>query len=213
LAVISFVGAVGICAQSAAAPPPQNIGAVDPLLNDYRFFRQGNFNPLQNNSAVGVSFNRRESSPAVGELDASLNINIDSYPGSVSVVKVQPDGKILVGGYFRTVNGARHKSIVRLNADYSLDSAFSANVSGTVLAAAVQTDGKIVIGGSFLAVGGASRSRIARLNADGSLDATFNPGAGMNNLVYDVAVQPDGKILVGGNFSALNRRIAAASPV
>jgi uncharacterized delta-60 repeat protein len=117
---------------------------------------------------------------------------------------VQPDGKILVAGYFRTINGIRHRSIVRLNADYSLDSTFSADINGTILAVALQSDGKIIIGGAFLTVGGVNRSRIARLNADGSLDTTFNPGAGADNLVYDVAVQADGKILLGGNFYRVN---------
>ena len=42
---------------------------------------------------------------------------------------------------------------------------------------------------------------IGRLNADGSLDATFNPGA--NSTVCALAVQPDGKILVGGSFTTL----------
>lgn len=183
----------------------QTVGAFDALLDDYKTLRQGDFNPLKNNSASGVSLAQRENvSPNAGELDASLNVNIDSYPGNVRSMVVQPDGKILVAGYFKTVNGIRRKSITRLNADNSLDSTFSANVGGTILAVALQSDGKIIIGGAFLTVGGATRNRIARLNADGSLDTTFNPGAGADGLVYDVAVQADGKILLGGNFYAVN---------
>src|SRR5205807_3193554 len=50
--------------------------------------------------------------------------------------------------------------------------------------------------------GGAAvtRNRIARLNPDGTLD-TFNPNA--NGTVYAMAVQADGRILLGGNFTSI----------
>jgi uncharacterized delta-60 repeat protein len=66
---------------------------------------------------------------------------------------------------------------------------------------ALQDDGKILIGGAFTSVNGTARSRLARLNADGSLDTSFNAGFGVENLIYDVAVQADGKIIVGGSFT------------
>ena len=203
LSAIVCFGATTAPAQ--IAPEPQQIfSAFDPLLNDYKTLRQGNFNPLENNSANTVLANQTENSPSAGELDASLNVNIDSYPGNVRSIVPQPDGKILVAGYFKTVNGVRAKSIARLNADYSLDSTFSASVNGTILAVALQPNGKIIIGGAFLVAGGANRNRIARLNADGSLDTTFNPGTGADGIVYDVAVQADGKILISGNFYTVN---------
>jgi len=55
--------------------------------------------------------------------------------------------------------------------------------------------------GSFTTVNASQRRRVARLNPDGSLDASFNPGAGLDNTAYAVALQPDGKILVGGLFT------------
>jgi hypothetical protein len=70
----------------------------------------------------------------------------------------------------------------------------------------VQGDGKILVGGAFSALGGGgtgttTRNRIGRLNPDGTLDTSFDPGA--NNTVVALAMQGDGKILVGGVFSAL----------
>ena len=203
LAAIVCFGATTASAQ-IAPETQQVVGAVDSLLNDYKTLRQGNFNPLKNNSPNTVLANQTENSPSAGELDASLNVNIDSYPGNVRSIVPQPDGKILVAGYFKSVNGFRAKSIVRLNADNSLDSTFSASVNGTILAVALQPNGKIVIGGAFLVAGGTNRNQIARLNADGSLDTTFNPGSGADGIVYDVAVQADGKILLGGNFYTVN---------
>ena len=71
----------------------------------------------------------------------------------------------------------------------------------------VQPDGKILIGGDFATLapnGGAAitRNRIARLNSDGTVDTTFNPNA--SGVVRAIAVQADGKILVGGEFSGAN---------
>jgi beta-propeller uncharacterized protein DUF5122 len=83
---------------------------------------------------------------------------------------------------------------------------FDPNANGTIRAVVVQPDGKIVIGGAFTALspnGGASafRNHIARLNPDGSLDPLFNPDA--NDTVYEIVLQPDGKILVGGLFTSV----------
>ncbi len=202
--IFFFGGSIAIRAQSA--PAEQNIGAIDPLLKNFKSPRRGNYD-YKNIPADNVSRKQTvANAPTDGELDPSLNVLIDSFPGYVRATVVQPDGKILVGGFFRTVNDVRQKSIARLNADFTLDTTFSADVNGTILAVALQSDGKIVIGGAFTSVGGASRNRIARLNADGSLDTTFNPGAGADALVYDVAIQSDGKILVGGNFFQVNSR-------
>ncbi len=69
---------------------------------------------------------------------------------------------------------------------------------------AVQADGKILVGGLFTTLGVQSRKFIGRLNADGTLDTSFDPGAGGSYpYVYSLAVQADGKILVGGRFSTL----------
>ena len=97
---------------------------------------------------------------------------------------------------------------------------FDPNANNTVRVAVVQPDGKILIGGDFTMLspnGGApvTRNYIARLNADGTLDTAFNPNA--NNIVNAIAVQADGKILVGGNFNIIGGQtrfnIARLDPV
>ena len=65
-------------------------------------------------------------------------------------------------------------------------------------------DGKIIIGGSFTTYNGVAGNRIARLNPNGSIDTTFNPGTGANVDVTATAVQGDGKIVFGGNFTSYN---------
>ena len=70
---------------------------------------------------------------------------------------------------------------------------------------AVQSDGKVLIGGGFTTYNGTSRGYVARLNSDGSLDTGFlATGAGADNLVTSVAVQSDGKVLIGGSFTTYN---------
>ena len=131
--------------------------------------------------------------------------------GKVEAIAVQADGKILVGGAFSMLGGGgtgttQRRDIARLNLDGSLDAAFNPGANGTVLALAVQADGKIVVGGSFTSLAGAVRNNLGRLNPDGSLDAAFNPGASGSIFAGEVdavAIQPDGKILVGGEFLAL----------
>ena len=89
---------------------------------------------------------------------------------------------------------------------------FDPNANGTVCVVVVQPDGKILIGGDFTTLspnGGAAvtRNRIARLNPDGTLDTAFNPNA--NSVVLSIAVQADGKILVGGVSDEQHRRTDA----
>lgn len=62
---------------------------------------------------------------------------------------------------------------------------------------ALQSDGKSVIVGDFTSVNGASRNHVARLNTDGSLDTSFAPRSGASDRVASVAVQSDGKTLIG----------------
>src|SRR5947207_652586 len=130
--------------------------------------------------------------------------------GMVRVIVVQPDGKILIGGDFTSLspNGGAEvmrNRIARLNPDGTLDAAFDPNANSTVYSIAVQADGKILAGGDFNganSIGGQTRNRIARLDAMTGLADSFNPNA--NGTVRSIAVQPDGKILVGGQFFGAN---------
>jgi hypothetical protein len=105
--------------------------------------------------------------------------------GTVRVVVVQPNGKILIGGDFTTLspNGGvavTRNHIARLNPDGTLDTAFNPNANGVVLSIAVQADGKILAGGDFNganSIGGQTRNYIARLDATTGLADSFDPNA------------------------------------
>ena len=135
---------------------------------------------------------------------------------NVYALAVQPDGKILVAGSFSTLGGGgagttTRIGLGRLDANGSLDS-FNPGASKTfgapiVYTMALQEDGKIVVGGYFNGLGGGTgttmRNFIGRINGDGSLDTLFNPGANSISGVTALALQADGKIVVGGSFTGL----------
>ena len=158
-----------------------------------------------------ASHNRiaRVTSSGVLEIPASFDTGTGAN-GIIFAVAVQPDGRIVIGGEFTSLNGQPRNSVARLGANGSVESTatFSpgTGANGVVYGLAVQADGKIVIAGDFMSVNGQPRGRIARLGADGSVEdtATFNTGTGADGLVFCVALQADGKILLGGDFSSID---------
>lgn len=139
-----------------------------------------------------------------GYLDSSFNPGAGAS-STVAAVAVQPDGRILIGGDFTTVNTTNKARLARLNADGTLDASFGSGSGpdGMVNAIAQQTDGAVVLGGEFTGVDGVSSKGVARVLMDGSIDKTFKLGSGASGDVFALAIQPDGKILVGGLFSGI----------
>ncbi|QNN58276.1 IPTL-CTERM sorting domain-containing protein [Diaphorobacter ruginosibacter] len=137
-----------------------------------------------------------------GSLDEGFNASMNSQVASLAL---QPDGKVVVGGLFTSVNGMPSARIARLNADGSLDTDFAPSVDKPVYVIALQPDGKLVLGGDFTLVNGQQRNHLARLNADGSLDLDFDPNVNGNSdgTVYSIALQTDGQLLVGGAFGSI----------
>jgi uncharacterized delta-60 repeat protein len=141
---------------------------------------------------------------ADGSLDTSFNFVYVGLAGEVTALAVQPDGKVLIGGFYNRVNGVFRPALARVNADGSLDTTFNAgsNVAEGLNTIVVQSDGKILIGGDFQVYNNPARQGIARLNPDGSLDEAFNPV--VNGSVKAIALLAGGRILIGGNFTSVN---------
>lgn len=154
-----------------------------------------------------------------------LAFNADHTNG-FSKTLVQPDGRIILVGAFSIYNGNSNiKKITRLLDDGTIDPSFRNNEINTTLNN-LQTSvrdvilepvtNKLIIGGYFSKYGNTTINKLIRLNDDGSLDSTFNIGTGITNsmpysgsLMYDSYIgvlkqQPDGKIIVGGNFTSFN---------
>ncbi|UOQ54076.1 T9SS type A sorting domain-containing protein [Hymenobacter cellulosivorans] len=127
---------------------------------------------------------------------------------AVNTLAVQADGKILVGGGFDFINGDLTGKLLRLNLDGTPDPTFNMDglgANGYVSTVLVQPNGKILVGGGFTTFNGQARSMVVRLNTDGSLDNTFTFGSAASvRQIGSLALQPDGKILVGGGLSLQN---------
>lgn len=143
-----------------------------------------------------------------GSIDTTFQVPLFMNSGILNDIKIQSDGKILVAGDFSLANNENAYSLVRLNANGSIDNSFE-YIGNTVNSIALQSNGKIVIGGLLnFSINNHMQRNVARLNADGTYDSTFDFGfQGFPTnyvLLKKVVVQPDGKILASGSFDSFN---------
>jgi uncharacterized delta-60 repeat protein len=153
-----------------------------------------------------------------GNLDSTFNSNgivITAISGSDQAfsIAIQSDGKIVVAGESRPI-GNSDFTVVRYNSDGSLDNNFG--IGGKVTtdvvtgkfdyarSAAIQADGKIVVAGSTT-TGTNYDWALVRYKTDGTLDSTFSGDGKLTTSLssgfdeaFAVAIQNDGKIVVGG---------------
>jgi uncharacterized delta-60 repeat protein len=140
--------------------------------------------------------------------DGSLDTSFDPGTGADAEIKaavLQPDGQIVVAGRFTHFNGITHNGVCRLNANGSVDRSFGLGAgidNSGALALALQSDGRILVGGQFSQVDLSLRFNLARLNTNGSVDLTFNPGNGPLGNVNAIVIQPNGAIIIGGEFTS-----------
>lgn len=145
--------------------------------------------------------------------DGEVDNVFDTGEGPNSLVRrifIQPDGKILINGFFTSYNGVFVYNLARINPDGSLDPSFNlgAGPNGQINSMGLFPDGKILIAGTFTEYDNVPRNSIARLNADGSLDTSFDPGTGANNHIWTSQIQSDNKIVIAGSFTTFNNEEA-----
>jgi uncharacterized delta-60 repeat protein len=154
---------------------------------------------------------------STGVLDTSFSQDgrvLTNFGGSDEwgrAVAIQPDGKLVIAGH--VLKGSTTDVIVaRYHPDGSLDSTFSGdgkvvtdylNAEEYAWAVTLQSDGKILVAGSAEQVSD-PYFFLLRYNPDGSLDSSFDgDGKTVVNFMGSaegraLAIQEDGKILVGG---------------
>lgn len=171
--------------------------------------------------AGGQFFSYNEnSSPCLARLGANGTFDRAFVPNGggnefgsddrISALLVLPDGDIYAGGSFTAYasENTTDRGLVRLHRDGTRDSRVvsGGGFDGEILSLAVQPDGKLIVGGNigqFFDVGSdnfVSTGNVARLNANGTIDQGFASTAFVNGGVNSLLVQPDGKILAGGDF-------------
>ncbi len=156
--------------------------------------------------------------------NASVAITQFSNDGSseARAVAIQPGGKIVVAGSAWNENRKDWDfALARYNQDGILDTSFGTNGNGIVTtdlgggkhdivhAMKIDSDGGIVVAGFVNKSPNDNDFALARYNSNGTLDSSFGTGgivttdfSGRNDVVYALAIQTDGKIVVTG-FSSL----------
>ncbi|MBU6245394.1 MAG: putative Ig domain-containing protein, partial [Actinomycetales bacterium] len=213
----AFKANTGTGATAALGSPVNSVA----LQSDGKILVGGNLNRWNANTSINTLVRLNSD----GTRDTGFSTNVGTGAGapangvpSVYTAAVQSDGKILIAGDFGSWNGTTGLGgVTRLNSDGTLDTAFTAN-TGTGGAASGQlseslgvvqlSDGDVLLGGYFTSWNGSSANRVVRLNSDGTLDTAFMTitGTQASSQVYwnSIVEQPDGKILIGGSFSAWN---------
>ncbi len=142
--------------------------------------------------------------PDLYRVDAGFALRFEQEgAGSILAALRLPDGKFLIGGDFTRLGTTERLFLARLEADGSVDVSYTPPVlSAPVRAITAHTDGKIYIGGEFAFVNTRRSGGLVRLKADLTVDPDFPVGQGFDSPVLALIVQPDGKVIVGGEFNA-----------
>ena len=141
-------------------------------------------------------------------VDTTFNPGTGFPPCNLTDMLILPDDKIIISGEMLSYDGHPCSLIVRLNADGSFDAGFNAASLGLFYPPenlTLQPDGKIIFSGGYLQIPAYSEDMIVRINTSGSRDSTFhiNLGIQTGSDIYDMELQTDGKLIIGGLFSKL----------
>jgi len=184
-------------ANNQVAPADVTGFSVDPLL--------------ANGFISEMSIVRRTDTVVTGSVNAPYVANLPSLNGAVVGSASSGSGTVIVGD-FSQVNAVARARITKLNANGTEDAVFAANVgigfNSAAIAVASYSDGSVLVGGAFSHLNGVliNPGRIVKLSSAGVLDAPFNTnlGGGPNGAVQTLAIQTDGKALIGGDFTSWN---------
>lgn len=196
-------------AQGTLSPFELSGNVHDTLITDDTVYAGGNF-LLHGAPSSGFASYRDDTSEArlTGAILSSLN------PVIVFDSVADPNGGRFVAGAIDSINGETVNHVVRLNEDGSLDTSWSANISGSgVVSLAVdESRDRLFIGGDFSSVNGNSDyENLAALNLDGSLDTTF-ASESPDGIVWSMETSDD-HLYLGGLFAQVGSesRTAAAA--
>jgi uncharacterized delta-60 repeat protein len=216
LGLMLSLGALQEVAAQAVADPtlaPITVlqsGAVNAVQQqpDGKYVVGGYFTQVNGSAVTGLARLNAD-----GSLDQAFATTADNKY-TINKIRLLPNGQILLQAYgLITVGGRTYNTIAKVNADGSAVTSFSVGTGASAIGTMeVQADGKILVGGDFTTFNGVAANSLVRLNADGSIDQAFttalNGGFTRTNYgsanIHSVAVQPDGKILVAGNFDNYN---------
>jgi len=166
------------------------------LQVDGKIIVGGSFSSIDNITRNNIA--RLNSDGSVDTLfNASANDDVES-------LSIQADGKVLISGSISRVNDIAISNLARLNTDGSLDQTFTPNPNCIVRNVLSLNDTNILIAGCFSQVASQAQSGVALLDASGNLVSGFKSDIDIESSVYALNEQPDGKFLLGGEFTQVN---------
>jgi uncharacterized delta-60 repeat protein len=202
----SGYGAIGPAGSGARAVAIQADGKI--VLAGQVNYRNEQFGPAWSDIAL-VRYNTNGSLDTTFDGDGKVRTPVSANSvNSAYTIAIGIDGKIVVAGR-GPGNGL---VVVRYNPNGSLDTTFDGDGKlnttefGAANAVLVQPDGKIIVAG-VRSAGFSTDYATLRLNVDGSLDTSFNgtgvaptPAVEGPHIAHSLALQPDGKVIVSGEW-------------
>ncbi|MBS1614311.1 MAG: delta-60 repeat domain-containing protein, partial [Bacteroidetes bacterium] len=177
-----------------------NNNAYKFLLDNDKILVTGGFASY---NGASVPFLMRIDTTGTRDSTFVVGTGLDYY--GYNIFKGASNNLFIVGQFTKYDNYSRG-NIVKISSSGAIQQDFAQNglLNSEILCASIQSDGKIIVGGAFTKYSDVSIPYVVRLNTDGTLDNTFNTGSGPNTSVSALAIQPDGKIIVGGSFTTFN---------
>lgn len=187
-------------AVNTGAGPDHTVNCIE-LDADGRVLVAGGMSRF-NNSNTGNLFRLKTD----GTLDDTFvgNVYTGSVGSGVNVLRVLPDGKLMIGGYFDHINGQPMKALARLESDGNTDATFHPTVFDdrqVVNAIAIVDGNNLLIGGNRR--GGTSGGFLHHIDATGSIVNDFPNVDLSNQSILTITVLPSGGFLAAGTFSKI----------
>lgn len=158
---------------------------------------------------IGGLFNSYNGTPrkniarlnANGTLDTSYAKGLGAN-NEITDMYLQPDGKVLITGFFNKYNNINFNGFLRLTNNGEIDTTFKigAGPNSSPNSFSQQSNGKLILVGSFLFYNGIPRSKIVRVNLDGSLDTTFVNNS-ISSSIQKILVLKNDEIIITGGFT------------
>jgi len=195
-----------------------NTGAIDPTFNAPKFDDKSAIYAIavqpDGKVVIGGDFTLPVDSflrlNANGSVDSAFVANIGaSAVNGVEDLVLLSDGSIIIVGAFSTFNGNPASGICKVNSNGIFDTTFATNAGTGFNGAAYSikqylNTNSVVIGGAFSTYNGVASQRVIKITSTGTIALAWNNTNTINNTVYVVEVQSNGKIFIGGDFTTVN---------
>ena len=178
---------------------PRPNHAVGPIIADANGILVGGlFDTLGGKTAFSLA----KVNITTGQSEDSFSARV-GRAGTVKAITKQPDGKIIIGGDFKYINGQAIAYLARLNRG-QIDKNWQPRTDNVVYALACGED-SVYVGGMFSEIGGTNRSYLAKITiADGRADPNWEPDPDYR--VNAIAVTND-TVFIGGAFDRVDGQL------